>query len=486
MYNVFEKTIPQLQGDMDSGVTTSEEITLSYLIRIAKLDKSGPKVNSVLEVNPDAVFIARSLYRERKLSGPRGPMHGIPVLLKDNISTCDKMHTSAGAASLADNFALADAWVVEELRAAGAVILGKTNLSEFARYMTMEVPNGYSARGGQTINPHGADFDPLGSSTGSAVAAAMSLAAVTVGTETSGSIISPSHANGIVGLKPTVGTVSRSGIIPINSQDTAGPMGRTVEDVAILFGAMTGEDPDDPATLATDGCVHSDYTKFLDTNALKGIRVGICPPAAGRCTDAQTEQFRKALTFLEQAGAQLVEGCELPNLQTSSSFLTDPVLLFEFKRYMDEYLAKYCSVPGIRTLKDIIRYNNDHAPDAIRYGQNILEECARNTSGNLTEPEYLLAKCRAMTEAGPGGIDRVMQEKNVDVIVTAAANRLPPMAGYPILTVPAGNGADGRPVGMSFMAGAFSEPKLLAYGYAFEAASNLRVVPEVAKAECCL
>lgn len=481
MYNVFEKTIDQLQSDMASGVTTSEEIVLAYLMRIAKLDQDGPKVNSVLEINPDAVFIARSLDRERKQVGPRGPMHGIPVLLKDNISTCDKMHTSAGAASLADNFALADAWVVEELRAAGAVILGKTNLSEFARYMTMEVPNGYSARGGQTINPHGADFDPLGSSTGSAVAAAMSFAAVTVGTETSGSIISPSHANGVVGLKPTVGTVSRSGIIPINSQDTAGPMGRTVKDVAILFGAMTGEDPDDPATLSTDGCVFNDYTQFLREDALQGVRVGICLPAPGRCTDAQVEQFRKSLAYLEKAGAILVEGCELPNLQTTGSFLTDPVLMFEFKRYLDEYLTKYCSIPDIRTLNDVIRYNNDHADKAIRYGMNILEECARNTSGRLTEPEYLFAKCRAMTEAGPGGIDRVMQEKQVDVIVTAAANRLPPMAGYPILSVPAGNGSDGRPVGMSFMAGAFSEPKLLAYGYAFESASHLRVVPETAK-----
>lgn len=481
MYDVAEKTIDELQRDMEQGITSSEEITLSYLMRIAKLDQSGPKVNSVLEINPDAVFIARALDRERKMTGPRGPMHGIPVLLKDNISTCDKMHTSAGAAALADNFALADACVVEALREAGAVILGKTNLSEFARYMTMEIPNGFSARGGQTINPHGAEFDPLGSSTGSAVAAAMSFAAVTVGTETSGSIISPSHANGIVGLKPTIGVVSRSGIIPINSQDTAGPMGRTVQDVAILLGAMTGEDMDDPATLSTDGLVFRDYTKFLKADALKGVRVGICPPPADWCTEAQAAQFRKALTFLEQAGAELVEGCDLPEIRLSDSCLTDPVLQYEFKRYLDEYLAKYCSVPGMHTLNDIIRWNNDHAPAAIPYGQSILEECARNTSGRLTEPEYLIAKCRALREAGPEGIDRVMAEKNVDVIVSAAASDVPPTAGYPMLSVPAGNAADGRPVGLSFTAGAFSEPKLLAYGYAFEQASHLRVVPIIAK-----
>lgn len=481
MYDVFEKSVAQLQQDMESGVLTAEELVLAYLDRIGKLDKAGPAVNSVLEINPDAVFIARALDRERKQKGPRGPMHGIPVLLKDNISTYDKMHTSAGSLALANNFALDDAQLVKQLRAAGAVILGKANLSEFARYMTMEVPNGYSSRGGQVINPHGEKIDPLGSSTGSAVAVTMSLTAVAVGTETGGSIIAPAHACGTVGMKPTIGAVSRSGIIPINSQDCAGPMGRTVEDVAILLGAMTGGDDGDPATGAVDGLVLTDYRKFLNKDALKGVRVGLSRGDENWISQEQLEQYRKALVYFEEAGAELVPDCDLPVIAFTDDFLTSPVMLCEFKRYMDDYLARYCGDPEIRTMADIIRWNNDHAPDAIRYGQNILEEAQRNTSGNMTEPQYLAAKVRALTEAGPGGIDRILREKKVDVIICPAMTDVPAISGYPVINVPAGNGTDGAPIGICFTAEQFSEGKLLAYAYAYEQASQLRVVPEIAK-----
>ena len=481
MYDVLEKSIEQLQADMTAGVTTAEEITMAYLLRIARLDQDGPKVNSVLEINPDALFCARALDRERRISGPRGPLHGIPVLLKDNISTGDKLHTSAGAEALADNFALADAPVVRQLRRAGAIILGKTNLSELARYMNTEIPNGYSARGGQTLNPHGEDLDPLGSSTGSAVAAAMSFAAAAVGTETCGSIISPSSANSIVGLKPTVGAVSRSGIIPINSQDTAGPMARTVRDAAILLGALTGPDEDDPATLSTGQVVFTDYLPFLDEDALRGVRVGVGIPEAGWLSQPQIDRYREALSFLEKAGAELVYGCDIPSVEQAECCLTEPVMAYEFKRYMDAYLAKYCSLPGVRTLHDLVVYNRAHEQTAARYGQDILEDCDEHTSGRLTEPVYLLEKARVLQACGPDGIDRVMRENGVDVLVCPAVNAEAATCGYPLVTVPAGIASDGRPIGLTMIAGPFSEGRLLGWAYAFEQASQLRVVPSIAR-----
>ena len=479
MYDVFEKSIAQLQADMEAGVTTSEEIVLGYLDRIAKLDKDGPAVNSVIEINPDAIFIARALDRERKMKGPRGPMHGIPVMVKDNVSTGDKMQTTAGSLALEGNFALSDAPVIKRLREAGAVLLGKTNLSEFARYLTTDIPNGYSSRGGQTLNPYDAKLDPLGSSTGSAVALAMSLTAAAVGTETSGSIVSPSSYNGVVGLKPTIGLVSRSGIIPINSQDTAGPMGRTVADVAALLGAMTGEDEDDPATLSLEGIAEKDYLKYLDKDALKGVRIGVSIPE-NSYTPEQIEAFKAALPYLEKAGATLVYGCTLPRVNKSGSFLARAVMLYEFRKYIDSYLAKYCSLSHIRDLGDIIEYNNRHAEAAIKYGQNILEESHRKTSGRLTESLYLSEKVRLTREAG-ALIDKTLADNEVDLVVHPIFSELPPISGYPILNIPAGIAANGLPTGLSMIAGAFSEAKLLAWGYAFEQASQLRVVPEAAK-----
>lgn len=479
MYDVFEKTIMQLQQDMTDGVTTSEEITRAYLQRIRDLDQDGPILRSVLEINADALEIARASDRERKQNGPRSMLHGIPILIKDNISTHDKMHTSAGSEALRNNFAKDDAFVMKQLRKSGAVLLGKTNLSEFARFMNTEIPNGYSSRGGQTKSPFGDDVDPLGSSTGSGVACAMSFCAAAVGTETSGSVISPSSANSIVGMKPTVGLVSRSGIIPINAQDTAGPMGRTVMDVAILLNAMTGEDEHDPASMFTSSMVPKDYSKGLDENCLQGKRIGVSIPDSKWYTEEQIEAFRSALKYLEQAGAVLVEGCTLRNVSSDAGTLARPVMLNEFKQYMNAYLSEYCSDPEIRTMTDIIRYNNEHSETALKYGQDILE-AGDALSGTLTEKEYLSDKLTAPYEA-KDIIDGLMREHHLDAIVCPGASALPPLCGYPIITVPAGCGKDGKPVGLSFIAEAFSERKLLKFAYAFEQISALRMIPAVSK-----
>ena len=475
MYNVFEKTITQLQKDMSDGVTTSEEITRAYLQRIRDLDQDGMMLRSVLEINADALEIAKAADRERKQKGPRSMLHGIPILVKDNISTHDKMHTSAGSEALQNNFAKDDAFVIKQLRKSGAVLLGKTNLSEFARFMNTEIPNGYSSRGGQTKSPFGENVDPLGSSTGSGVACAMSFCGAAVGTETSGSVISPASANSITGLKPTVGLVSRSGIIPINSQDTAGPMGRTVMDTAILLNAMTGEDERDPATMFTSALIPDDYSKGLDKNCLQGKRIGISIPEKPWYTEEQMEAFKAALKYLEQAGAVLVEGCTMRNVSSDAGKLARPVLLNEFKQYMNAYLSEYCSDPEIRTMADIIRYNREHSDTALKYGQDILE-AGDALSGTLTEKEYLSDKLTAPYEAKEI-IDGLMKEHHLDAIVCPGASAIPPLCGYPILTVPAGCGKDGKPIGLSFIAEAFSEHKLLKFAYAFEQESLLRMIP---------
>ncbi len=479
MYDVFEKTITQLQKDMTDGITTSEEITRAYLQRIRDLDQDGPMLKSVLEINADALEIARASDRERKQNGPRSMLHGIPILIKDNISTHDKMHTSAGSEALRNNFARDDAFVMKQLRKSGAVLLGKTNLSEFARFMNTEIPNGYSSRGGQTKSPFGDDVDPLGSSTGSGVACAMSFCAAALGTETSGSVISPSSANSIVGMKPTVGLVSRSGIIPINAQDTAGPMGRTVKDVAILLNAMIGEDERDPATMFTSAMIPKDYSKGLREDCLHGKRIGVSIPENKWYTADQIEAFKAALKYLEEAGAVLVEGCTLRNVSSNAGTLARPVMLNEFKQYMNAYLSEYCSDPEIRTMEDIIRYNREHSETALKYGQDILE-AGNALSGTLTEKEYLTDKLTAPYEAKEI-IDSLMKEHELDAIVCPGASALPPLCGYPIITVPAGCGKDGKPVGLSFIAEAFSERRLLKFAYAFEQVSALRMIPAVQK-----
>lgn len=477
MVDVTEKGIRSLQADMQAGILSSEGLTLAYLQRIGELDRAGPAYHAIAEINPDALFQAQALDRERRMAGPRGPLHGIPVLVKDNIATRDKMHTTAGSVALCDNFAREDAFLVQRLRQAGAVLLGKANLSEFARYMATDTRNGYSSRGGQVLNPYHPDHDVSGSSSGSAVAASVSFCAVAIGTETDGSIVAPSSANGIVGLKPTVGLISRSGILPICSQDTAGPMGRTVEDVAITLGCLVGEDPEDPATGSTAPLSYSDYTAFLDRDALRDLRIGVNRGHRSFYTDSQMALFEAAVADLKAAGATVIDGCDLDNVYDRRTFPERAVMVYEFKQALNAYLARYGGLPDRRTLHDIVRYNADHPEIALKYGQDVLERSDLQTSGRLVERQYLLEKVRIHNLAGPEGIDRQLREHDVDLLCCPGPTDLAPISGYPILNVPAGVGDDGVAFGISFYAGAFSEPMLLAAGYSYEQHSHKRVIP---------
>lgn len=471
----IDADILELQQQMENGTLSSKALTLAYLKRIQAFDD---QICSIAELNPDAISIAEALDRERVLHGPRGPMHGIPVLLKDNISTGDKMHTTAGSVALSDNFASHDAPVVQALRRAGAVILGKTNLSEFARYIAMKFPDGYSSRGGQVKNPYGAHLSVSGSSSGSAAAVSSSFCAVAVGTETAGSISCPSMHNGICGLKPTVGLVSRSGIIPICNQDTAGPMGRTVTDCAILLGAMTtAEEPEDPATHCTAHLIHLDYTQFLKPDGLRGMRIGVnrvrCEPELfpGDCEAI----FEQALESMRQAGAELVE-CDIPYTGLEGGILSQATLLYEFQAALDAYLAHYAT-GQCRRLADIIAYNQAHADIALRYGQDLLIAAQFETSGRLLESAYWDRKFEAIEQGQINGIDRALLEKGLDVIVCAGYSNLPPITGYPVMVVPMGISETGLPVGLSFYAGAFQEPKILQAAYGYEQCTHHRTPP---------
>lgn len=473
----METGILELQRQMEAGQLSAKALVLAYLKRIRTYDS---QINAVAELNPDAIAIAEALDRERALRGPRGPMHGIPVLLKDNISTADKMHTTAGSVALADNFARQDAPVVQALRRAGAVILGKTNLSEFARYIAMEFPDGYSSRGGQVKNPYGESLPVSGSSSGSAAAVSSGFCAVAVGTETAGSISCPAMHNSICGLKPTVGLASRSGIIPICSQDTAGPMGRTVTDCAILLGAMvTGEDADDAATGCTAHLVHRDYTQFLKPDGLRGLRIGVnrvrCEAELfpGDCEAI----FERELERMRQAGAELVD-CNIPYTGLEHGILSQATLLYEFQAAMDAYLARYAT-GQCRRLADIIAYNRAHADTALRYGQDLLVAAQSQTSGRLLEAEYWDMKLEAIERGQAGGIDRALAAQRLDVIVCACYSNLPPITGYPVMVVPMGVSETGLPVGLSFYAGAFQEPKILQAAYGYEQLTHHRTPPDL-------
>jgi amidase len=491
-FELDELTVADLQDGTKSGKFTARSLTEKYLARIEAIDKKGPAVNSVIEVNPDALAIADSLDQERKDKGPRGPLHGIPVLVKDNIDTADRMATTAGSLALVGARPPADAFVVRRLREAGAVILGKTNLSEWANIRCSYSTSGWSGRGGLTKNPYALDRNPCGSSSGSGVAVAANLCAVAVGTETDGSINSPSSANGIVGLKPTVGLVSRSGIIPIShSQDTAGPMCRTVRDAAILLGALAGADPADKATADEGRKAHDDYTKFLDAKGLKGARIGVARNYFG-FDDAVDALMSRALDALKREGATLVDPAEIPNMDKVGESETT-VLLYELKADLNAYLARLGPKAPVRSLKDVIEFNERNRKREMPYfGQDQFVKA--EAKGPLTSYEYqeALAKCRRL--ARTEGIDAVMDKSRLDALVaptlspacltdlvvgdrwrgestTAAA-----VAGYPSITVPAGF-IFGLPVGLLFFGRAWSEPVLLKLAYAFEQATKLRKPP---------
>jgi amidase len=479
-------TIPELQELFAGGQLTSAELTWFFLKRIAEYDGRGSAINSVLELNPDALHIAEALDVERARQGCRGPLHGIPVLLKDNLDTGDKMHTSAGTLALKNSRAPRDSFAASQLRKAGAVILGKTNLTELANFMTEDMPNGYSARGGQVLNPYGpGKFDVGGSSSGSGAAVACRFATTAIGTETSGSILSPASLNSVVGIKPTVGLVSRTGIIPIaHSQDTAGPMARSVTDAAILLGALTGVDSEDPATWKSKGRSYDDYTQFLQANALDGLRIGVpreflgqleeraTSPSAAGCQLALVE---RALEVFKAHGAQVID--PLPGLKRPEKWQS-AVLTYEFKPALNAYLDRLDPHVPVHSLRELIAYNLTHALATVKYGQTILLK-SEATSGTLTEAEYIQARARELRLSREEGIDHVMAEHELDALLFAntAGAAIAARAGYPSITVPGGYDDDGLPLGITFTARAFEEPKLIAIAYAFEQATRHRVPP---------
>ncbi|RPJ58029.1 MAG: amidase [Acidobacteria bacterium] len=490
-FRLEESTIPELQAKMKSGELSAESITKLYLERVKDLNG---RLKAIIEVNPEAIETARSLDRERKEKGPRGPLHGIPVVLKDNIDTHDKMMTTAGSLALAGSIPLRDAFVAGRLREAGAVILAKANLSEWANFRSDNSSSGWSGRGGQCRNPYALDRNPCGSSSGSAVAVSANLCAVAVGTETNGSIVCPSNANGVVGIKPTVGLVSRSGIIPIaHTQDTAGPMARTVTDAAVLLGPMTGIDTRDAATSDSSSHRQADYAQFLDPAGLKGARIGVARDFLGFHPEVD-RLIEESLAAMKQQGAELVDPVEIPERRA----LNGPsfqVLLYEFKADLNAYLATLGPQAPVRSLEEIIRFNENNRDREMPYfGQDLFIKA--QAKGPLTTKEYLdsLEKCRTLSREK--GIDKVMDDQKLDAIIAptggpawlidlvngdsfgGGSSSPAAIAGYPNITVPMGS-VRGLPVGISFFGRAWSEPVLIKLAFSFEQATKARRVPRL-------
>nr|WP_249745594.1 amidase family protein [Mesobacillus boroniphilus] len=468
-----EATIDELQEKMEKGELSSHDLVLMYQARIAAFDQT---IHSVLELNPDALQIAAALDTERKLKGPRGPLHGIPVLVKDNIDTNDKMHTSAGSLALKDSFAQKDSMVAAKLREAGAVILGKTNMTEWANFMANGMKSGYSSRGGQVLNPYGrGKFNVGGSSAGSGAAIAANFAAVAVGTETDGSILNPASQNSLVGIKPTVGLVSRSGIIPIaHTQDTAGPMARTVKDAVFLLEAIAGHDPQDPATLVDLPDFRHDV--LFDDQALKGAKIAVAREEyIGKWTEEQERIFKEAVEKLKELGADVVEAA-IPATKATWGY---KVLSYEFKADLNAYLNGLLPNVAIRTLSDLIAFNDEHGEKMLKYGQEVLLE-SEATSGTLTEPEYLEELEYNLYMAREQGIDYALKEYGADaVLFPMDGSTIGSKAGYPSVTVPTAFTEAGEPVGITFTGTAFSEPLLIRLAYAYEQATRVRQAPEL-------
>jgi amidase len=488
-----EATINDLQTGMASGKYSAQSVTQKYLDRIAEIDKKGPGINAVIEINPEALAIASALDNERKTGRVRGRLHGIPVLIKDNVDTHDRMTTTAGSLALAGSIPLQDSSVAKKLRDAGAVIIGKTNLSEWANFRSSHSTSGWSGRGGQTRNPYVLDRNPCGSSSGTGAAIAANLATIGVGTETDGSVVCPSNANSLVGIKPTLGLISRAGIVPIShSQDTAGPMCRTVTDAVILLGALAGVDPRDSATNAGAGKALADYTKSLDVNGLKGARIGVHRKAFG-FSDAVDKVMNDAIDIIKTRGATIVDPADIP---TQGKFDDSEleVLLYEFKADLNAYLASLGARAPVKSLKEIIDFNEQYRDREMPYfGQDLLIKA--QAKGPLTEKGYrdALAKNHRLTRKE--GIDFVMDKNKLDALIaptggppwptdwvngdhfTGGYSSASAVAGYPHVTVPAGY-VFGLPVGISFFGRAWSEPVLIKFAYAFEQATKARRAPE--------
>ena len=491
-FELEELTVSELQAGMVSGQFTAVSLVKKYLERIEKIDKRGPKLNAVIELNPDALEIARGLDRERKTGRVRSQLHGIPVMIKDNIDTHDKMMCTAGSLALVGSRPLADAFLVTRLRQAGAIILGKTNLSEWANFRGSRSTSGWSGRGGLTRNPYVLDHNPSGSSSGSAVAAAANLCPIAVGTETNGSIHSPSSFNGIVGIKPTVGLISRSGIIPISqSQDTAGPMTRTVRDAAILLNCLAGFDPNDPGAGITRPLNGEsiDYTQMLDASGLRGARIGVARKFFRSYPIGWKLAQDKAVEALKAAGATVIDPIELPELK-GDSYL---IMLYEFKAGLNAYFASLGPKAPLRSLKELIAFNEGNREKELRwFGQEIL--MAAEEKGPLTDSRYLEMVNTCRLSYRKEGIDAIMDKHQLDAIVapttgpahvtdliygdrdTGGSSTPAAVAGYPSITVPAGN-VSGLPVGLSFFGRAWSETVLIKLAYAFEQATKHRQIP---------
>jgi len=489
-FELEEMTVDQLQDRMASGEMTSESITEKYLSRITEIDAAGPMLRSVLETNPDAREIARQMDKEREDGKVRGPLHGIPVLIKDNIDTGDKMQTTAGSLALAGFNAPRDAFIIKKLRESGAVLLGKANLSEWANIRSTNSSSGWSGRGGQVLNPYILDRTPCGSSSGSGAAVAANLCALAIGTETDGSIVCPSGTNGIVGIKPTLGLWSRHGIIPIaHSQDTAGPMARTVRDAAILLGALAGTDGYDPATQEGEGKIHADYTVFLDSNGLQGARIGIINDFQGFHNKVDA-LINDAINIMKDMGAELIE-VECAENRNKWNEAEWQVLLYELKYDLDKYLSERPGAP-VRSLREIIEFNIANAGKEMPwFGQEIFLEAVQK--GGLDEKEYLdaLALSKQLTREA---IDKAMNDHQLDCLVAptngpawcidwvngdhyvGGSSDLAAISGYPNITVPAGF-VHQLPVGISFIGKAWDEPALLKIAYAYEQASKNRAKP---------
>ncbi len=491
-----EVTADDLQGMMESGEHTARSITEAYLGRLEAMDRQGPELRSMIEINPDALAIADELDAERQANGPRGPLHGIPVALKDNLDTHDRMTTTAGSLALEGSIPPQDSFVAERLRAAGAILLGKLNMSEWAYFRGERATSGWSARGGQCKNPYALDRNPCGSSSGSGTAASANLCALTVGTETGGSIMCPSSSNGIVGIKPTVGLWSRSGIIPIShSQDTAGPMTRTVRDAAVLLGGAVGVDPRDEATSSSEGNFHTDYAQFCDPAGLQGARIGVARSFTG-FDPRVTALFDDAIQAMADAGAVIVDPANLPEAAWNDEL---PLLLleYEFKADLNAYLATLGPDAPVRTLAEIIEFNEANAElEMPHFGQERM--IASENRGPLTDEAYLNAKRTIQRANREDGIDALMDEHELDAIV-APTRDLPwvtdhikgdrldggssagpaAIAGYPDISVPMGF-VSGLPAGVSFFGRAWSEPVLIRIAYAYEQATQQRRAPTFA------
>ncbi len=469
MFDFVEKNILELNEALENNELTSYELTLQLLERIGEIDNGETKYNSVLEVNPDALNIARQLDIERANGHVRSKIHGIPILLKDNIDTFDKMHCTAGSIALKEHFPKQDAVIVQNLREHGAIILGKTNLTEYANFVSYNMRNGYSSLGGEVLCPWNLEHDPLGSSAGSAVAVTLNLAPIAVGTETSGSVISPSIRNGVVGMKPTIGLISRTGIIPISSTlDTAGPMGKTVTDVAILLSTLRSNDPSDPVTLGKSS-KYIDYTKFLDKHALKGARIGINYDGFDKVEGVKKQAFLNLLDTIKVHGGVLVDDIKFE--QPNNIF---NIMKHEFKRTINHYLSNTRVQVQIKNLKDLVEFKNADLENRSKYGHKLLEDCQK-VSGRMIDTEYVEALRER--EHAAKTLHKIFDENHLDIMLFASFPVVGPYSGFPTMTIPIGVDEENIPIGTFFLAKHYEEDKLISILYSLEQVTKKRHNP---------